>query len=745
MRTFRTRLLAALTTVVLALGMGLFSVPAAGTLPATIKGQVLSWMDPLGYAKVTVFDAGTGTAIKSAITDGDGYYIVGGLPAGPVKVRATKEHYLPSWASGSATRASADVYTLVAGQTLEQTWDEQMVLYLDLAPESVITGQVMGFSSSPTSPWDDPVPGVTVTAFDAATGKVLGSAVTDYDGFRIGMLPAGQVKLRASKEGWLTTWAHDRWTKATAQTFDVQPFQPTDIGTFAIYAPASIQGQVSVDDEPIGRDITVTVVNADTGRAIASIVDDDGYFQVDGLPPVPVKVRATGPFTTTGWADWTTSEATAKVFTLVPGVVRGSPGDEAERPYINLISTGSISGQVLGNFDPLGYARVTVFDAATGQALRSATADGDGHYRIDKIPVGFAGRDINVRASKDGWLPAWANGIHLGAGQLLEQSWDPAVLYLDLAPESVITGQVMGFSSSPTSPWDDPVPGVTVTAFDAATGKVLGSAVTDYDGFRIGMLPAGQVKLRASKEGWLTTWAHDRWTKATAQTFDVQPFQPTDIGTFAIYAPASIQGQVSVDDEPIGRDITVTVVNADTGRAIASIVDDDGYFQVDGLPPVPVKVRATGPFTTTGWADWTTSEATAKVFTLVPGVVRGSPGDEAERPYINLISTGSISGQVLGNFDPLGYARVTVFDAATGQALRSATADGDGHYRIDKIPVGFAGRDINVRASKDGWLPSWANGKPSRATADTIHLGAGQLLEQSWDPMVLFLDLRPLS
>lgn len=439
MPTKGLHLLRALAAGLAVLGLTLTTAPAASSIdPAAIQGQVLSWMDPLGFARVTVFDATTGSAIRSATADGEGNYLIGGLPPRPVKVRATKSGYLDAWASGASTRATADVYTLQPGQTLHQTWDADMVLYLDLTPEAVIRGSIMGFSAD----WDDPLNGVRVTAFDASTGRALGSATTgdDWTGdFVIGKLPAGRVKLRMAKSGWLTGWAYDRWTRATADVFTVQPLAVTDVGTVGMYKAASIQGSVMLDSEPIARDVTVTVFDADTGRALRSVVDDDGYFRIDGLLPVRVKVRASGPFYTTAWANWQTTRAAATVFQLRSGEVLGATGSDG--PYLDVVSAASIQGQVLGDFDPLGYARVTVYDAVTGVALRAGTADADGYYRIDRIPVGFAGRDVKVRGSKDGWRSSWANGtssratadtFHLVGGQVLQQSWDPMVLYLDL-------------------------------------------------------------------------------------------------------------------------------------------------------------------------------------------------------------------------------------------------------------------------------------------------------------------------
>lgn len=413
------------------LGSAVASPAAHAESPAAVAGSVLSQMDPIGFAKVTVFNAQTGTALRSVITDSEGRYLIGGLPAIGVKVRATKPGYADAWAGGT-DKASADVYVLVAGQTLQQSWGEPRALYLDLLPESVVTGQVMGFNDWIVSPYDDPLGDVRIAVFSATTGALLGTGLTDRAGtFRVGALPAGQVKVRATKEGWLTTWATNKSTRASADVFSVGPLMPTDIGTIAMYAPAVLQGQV------------------------------------------------------------------------------------------------------LSQMDPVGDARVTVFNADTGAALRSVAADGDGNYRVDQLPPGR----IKVRATKAGYLTAWANYrdgrmtfenatvFTLVAGQVLTQSWqtEPFGPYLDLMPEAVVAGSVW---SVPFGSQSVPVEGATVTVFRAVDSTVIGRATTDREGrYRVGMLPWGDLKIRVSKPGWVTTWAVGKTSMATAEVFRVFPGQ----------------------------------------------------------------------------------------------------------------------------------------------------------------------------------------------------------------------------
>lgn len=636
------RLLVALAAAVVLISTAVSTLPAvAADPPAAIKGQVLSFMDPIGYAKVTVLNADTGAAIRSVVTDGSGFYMVTGLSAGHIQVRATKAGYLDAWASGATTRAAATVYTLVPGQTLEQSWDDPLVLYLDLAPEGVVTGTVVGVNDNPYagSP-PGPVAGAKVTVVVAATGKALGTAVADaYGRFRVGRLPAGQVRVKATATGWLAGWAPNN-PSGEIHTFDVSAGRTTAIGDLRLYAPATVHGDV------------------------------------------------------------------------------------------------------LSNFDPIpGTANLTVFNADTHKAIRSLTVET--HFRID----GLAPGRIQLRVTKDGYLDRWSAVITVEPGQVLGPDWANGGVLMQLTPAAVVAGQVMGFSVNPVSPWDDPVAGVKVTVVDAATGAGLGSALTDAGGnFSIGKLAAGQVKVKAAKTGWLTSWAPGKRTRAGGATFLTVAGETTAIGTLALYAPAALEGQVLSWMDPVG-DVKVTVFDADTRAVLGAVISDgSGRYRVDGLWPGRVKVSASKPGYITNWADSTArgSWSTATVFTLEPGQLLQQSWSGSPSLYLDIVKEVVVKGQVLGDFDPLAGATVTVFDATTGVALRSATTDSGGYYRIGQInPWGVA--DIQVRATKTGWRTSWANGAWTRATADRFPIAPGAVIEQSWDPLTLYLDLARLT
>jgi hypothetical protein len=107
---------------------------AVANARAGVDGQVLSGLDPLPGATVTVYDATTGLPLRSAKADIDGYrYLITGLPAGPVKIGAVAGGaYLPDFANHQPTLALAQVFTLVPGQVLTQGWGEPFGPYLDL-------------------------------------------------------------------------------------------------------------------------------------------------------------------------------------------------------------------------------------------------------------------------------------------------------------------------------------------------------------------------------------------------------------------------------------------------------------------------------------------------------------------------------------------------------------------------------------------------------------------------------------
>jgi hypothetical protein len=501
------------------------TLPKAITLypEAVIEGQVLGWMDPVSNAKVTVYNADTGAAVASAPnTYGDAEYRIGGLPAGRYKVGATAPGWLPGFANGASTLASATVFTLRFGQTLRQQWDPE-VLYIDLSPAGVVDGSVMGIDNDPVWGWDDPLGGVTVSVLNASTGAVLGTATTNSLGeYSVGGLAAGDVKVRFSKDGWLTTYANGQYTLATAGVYHVEPFYGLHLGELVIYSQPAVMGQVLGTFDPLGG-ATVTVYDANTGKALKSVTLDTYQYEyhIGGLPVGPIKVGATAPGWLPGFADFEPTLASARVFTLEPGNTLVQTWSPTMSLYIDLVPEAFVSGTVNGVNQaahwsgPLSGVTVAVFDATTNKPLASGQTDAKGKYRIGGLNYGAT---IKVQASKPGWTTSYAfdkfslaTANTFPIGYQTELVMPKAItVYADMTAQ----GQVYGLTS--------PLAGATVTVYDATTGAKLKTGTTDATGhFKVSGLPTKSVKIAASKTGWATGYAFDKNTLATANVFTV--------------------------------------------------------------------------------------------------------------------------------------------------------------------------------------------------------------------------------
>lgn len=518
MRT--SRIVAVLVcTLALVLGLpGAVPATAAAGAPAAVQGQVLSCMDPIGYARVTVFSADTGAKLGSVMTDGSGYYMVTGLPAIPVQVRATKPGYLESWADGAHSRASATVYPLAPGETLQQSWDP-MRLYLDITPEGVVTGTVVRLAN-PSSPNARPVAGARVVVTSATTGERLGSAVTTRRGtFRVGMLPAGQVTVRVKAAGLAAVYAPNS-PPGEVVRFDVQAGAETDVGVVRVYSTATVYGYIVWHMDPISQPSEVTVFNARTGRTIRTVtVPPDGSFELDGLQPgrIRVRVRAEG-FLDSWWGP----------VTLRAGQVLGPNWSDGAAVF-ELVPEGVLTGRVMGFNndplagwdDPLGGVHVSVVSTATGTVLGRAVTDAGGEFRIGRLPAG----PVQVRAA----VPAWDT-----------TSWAPdqptrltGEVYQVASEETVDVGTIRVFAAATITGTvrsaTRPVARAKVTVFDAVTRKAIASTRTRADGrYTLTGLWTGesrQVKVRASRAGYRTAWADSApgssW--ATATVFTLSP------------------------------------------------------------------------------------------------------------------------------------------------------------------------------------------------------------------------------
>ncbi|MDO8108242.1 carboxypeptidase-like regulatory domain-containing protein [Isoptericola sp. b441] len=400
--------------------------------------------------------------------------------------------------------------------------------------------------------------------------------------------------------------------------------------------------------------------------------------------------------------------------------------------------TGTVRGVVTDAVGPVPGVVVDVIDPQGGDVLATATSGRSGIFRVSRVPVG----EVVLRATAQDrvtWYPLAAE--RAGATVLSVRHGRPLVVRFALPVTATIAGEVLGNF--------DPLGGATVTVYDAAddqpiTSVQLGEFETTY---RISGLPPGDVKVGASKEGWLPGFADGVRALSDATVYTLEPGETLTqswdpVVLYIDLTPTStLLGQVlGIRDDPeLGwddplRDVTVFLLDPADGTVRDTTVTDAlGDFRFDGLAPGTYTLRAEKDGWLPVYAGQADDLAGAATFTLVGGDVVGTSLTIYARP--------AVSGQVLGWMDPLAEATVTVYDAGSGAVLARTVSDGDGRYRVD----GLAPGEVKVGATRDGWLPGFADGAATWDTATVFRLLPGQTLVQSWDPMVLYLDLVPAS
>lgn len=287
---------------------------------------------------------------------------------------------------------------------------------------------------------------------------------------------------------------------------------------------------------------------------------------------------------------------------------------------------------------------------------------------------------------------------------------------------ATIRGSVLGINDDPNSGMDGALADATVKVYSAWTGEVVGTGVSDaLGGFTIRSLPPIPVKVRTAKAGFVATWSSGKATFASATVYWLHPGKTLNLpGEQVLYAEAVISGEVLGNFDPVLNHVRITVFNADTGRVLRRYTTTDGgKYTIGGLPAVRIKVRASASGWMPSWASGASSWDTAAVYPLYPGQHLAQDWGPSMTLYMDLHPAAIITGQVLGNSQPLPGSVVAVLDPDTGAVLARTVTDASGHYRLDPVPTG-SGQTVKVRATKPGWHPAYANGKNTFDSADLI-------------------------
>ncbi|MCI0687003.1 MAG: carboxypeptidase-like regulatory domain-containing protein [Sporichthyaceae bacterium] len=330
---------------------------------------------PAAFATVSFWDANTeGDFVDSVSTDEAGQWSIAIRP-GDYKIQASAEPFI-RWALDAPTEATADVFSLDAGEVL--TVDMQF------PPLATIQGRVTEAGTS------NPIAGICVRLF-APDGTNPGEDCTGADGRYSVNAPEGSYAIRFhSADGkWVTEWHRNVLREQDAELVPVGSGAVVKVNA-GLKRGGKITGRLvdPATDAPLA-DLCVTAVHPQTLDPVESMVggcsDAEGRYTISGLPAGKVLLRTPGDreLRPEAWAPGVPTASSATKYVIVSGatthagkfrvpiggIVRGRVTNAAGEPLAGIV------------FIPTGE------HDRSGGDVRTAVTNANGEYQLDGLSL----------------------------------------------------------------------------------------------------------------------------------------------------------------------------------------------------------------------------------------------------------------------------------------------------------------------------------------------------------------------
>ncbi len=399
----------------------------------------------------------------------------------------------------------------------------------------------------------------------------------------------------------------------------------------AVREGASVHGQVT--DAALSwpaAGAAVVATNIETDHSATAFVDEDGHYEILGLPAGTYDVRASLPGT---------------VQQSVEGLALAA-GDEARGVDFALASAGAVAGTITDATTGDPIAGVTVVAEAADVGSLAATTDEGGRYVVRRLASGE-------------WTLSAVSTTHL--------SPEPATL--TVAAPAVVT-------------WD-----VQLAAGGAVAGTVTDGAGAGVEGAYVEAVPddpdgtgtstetdeSGAYHLGPLAEGTYTiTVASGSHQAASTAGVAVVPGRTVEDTDFALADGLAVEGTVTEVDgtTPVAGASVVLVTEA--GDSLASAADGGGAFAVRSLFPGVYRLEVSAP----GYAvsrrmvavDEGAGPVTVDVVLQVGADIEGTVNEP-------------------DGATPVKGVYVELRDASA-VALAAAMTDADGRYRFEGVRDG---------------------------------------------------------
>lgn len=496
-------------------------------------------------------------ALRTAVSGGDGGFLLTDLASGRVDLNVTAPGFAPAWARGvelppiEDEAAPIDIGTFV------------------LEPEAALAGSVVDTDGAP-------VEGAVITVAESGTparwprdGDAPPSTSSDAEGsFTVrGLAPGDLVNLHAEHPDYVAN--------------DVQATAGDGAEVAIVLAPASrLEGRiVDADGAPVaGAAVLATVDHAAVSRGGAAFAgrrtlgsarsDDDGHFVVRGVEPCRMRLQALAPgfLPVATDVEVTEGEVLADLELVLD---RGAAVEGTVRDADGLPVAGAQVAAVVDSGDLASRLQTPV-----------AVADADGRYRLTGLAPGR-------------WTLRAEHPDHVRAEARLEVRPGDNTLDLRLGRGVEVAGQALDAAG-------EPVAGARVSLVAESEARAFDPAATGGSGgFRFRAVPPGTYHLVGERTG---------HAAALSPAFEVAgvPLAGLEL-RFA--AGAAVAGQLlGLDLEQAAAAEVWAGAPGIPGRR--GVVLADGRYRIENLGP--------GEWTVAARAPGFSREATARV-NIEPG------------------------------------------------------------------------------------------------------------------------------
>ncbi len=551
------------------------------------------------------------------------------------------------------------------------------------AASGAITGAVVSDSDGSA------LAGAVIRAVRLGRIRWIQRAETNQDGeYTLGDLIPGIYVVTANARGFIGEFYDDTRNYLEASPLAISEGDTLPGIDFGLSAGATITGTVYAEADSTALQgahvMAFLVVNPRFARHVTT--DENGGYTLEALPSGSYAVKADGRGFKAEFYDDVTqlSEAT---FVSVQ-----EPETEAGIDFA-LASSSAIGGVVTNALDgaPISGASVIVYGSSAvslhdHRFLKRTRTNADGEYLIELRP----GHYIVVAGAVGFNSEFFEDAPDRSSATLVEVKADSHTtgIDFDLVPRATISGTVTDELTGA------PLVGAVVEAFKERpdANSVLSTAGfrarTDSTGsYLIEDVPAGRYIVAAKAEGFLTEFYEEASAKGDATILTVgENVSLTNIN-FTLSTGGSMTGMVATaeDSVPIPRAL-IQVFDSNSGRHVRAYTDENGLYEVSGLPTGSYLVQAIAEGFFSEFYENARHRGDA---TRVPVVAPSATPDIDFFLAPHTDRQGTIAGRVLSDGDEAALPGAVVIAVSPSRRIPHITFTGPlGFYRLTDLPAG---------------------------------------------------------